>query len=79
MLCTTLSLTHREVFQVQDIALNYRDPDGDLVRILDDEDVALMVQESKRHGLKVKRPINQYPWELCVTRSDNLSVYNTEH
>ncbi|KAB5526171.1 hypothetical protein PHYPO_G00148650 [Pangasianodon hypophthalmus] len=69
----------KEVFQVEDIALNYRDPEGDLVRILDDEDVALMVQESKRHGSKVKRPVNQYPWELCVTHSNNLSVYNTEY
>ncbi|KAK3510013.1 hypothetical protein QTP70_025322, partial [Hemibagrus guttatus] len=59
----------REVFQIQDIALNYRDSEGDLVRILDNEDVALMVQESKRHGLKVKRPINH--------SSDPLEVMKT--
>ncbi|GAA6079481.1 neutrophil cytosol factor 4 isoform X1, partial [Tachysurus ichikawai] len=69
----------REVFQVEDIALNYRDSEGDLVRLLDDEDVALMIQESKRHGSKVKRPVNQYPWELCVTHANNLSVYNNEY
>ncbi|XP_027024291.1 neutrophil cytosol factor 4 isoform X2 [Tachysurus fulvidraco] len=68
----------REVFQVDDIALNYRDSEGDLVRLLDDEDVALMILESKRHGSKVKRPVNQYPWELCVTHSNNLSVYNND-
>ncbi|RXN06433.1 neutrophil cytosol factor 4-like protein [Labeo rohita] len=69
----------RDVFQVQDIALNYRDPEGDLIRILDDEDVALMVQESKQTGSKVKRPVNQYPWELLVTHAKDLTVYNTEY
>lgn len=69
----------RDVFHVEDIALNYRDPKGDLIRILDDEDVALMVQESKHTGSKVKRPVNQYPWELLVTHAKDLTVYNTEY
>ncbi|XP_072527043.1 neutrophil cytosol factor 4 [Salminus brasiliensis] len=68
----------RDVFQVEDIALNYRDNEGDLVRILDDEDVALMVREGKS-GSTVKRPVNQFPWELHVTYSSDLSVYNTEY
>ncbi|XP_062404457.1 neutrophil cytosol factor 4 [Sardina pilchardus] len=68
----------RDVFQIQDIALNYRDPEGDLVRILDDEDVSLMVWESKSPRSKVKRPVNQYPWELHVTLASDLTVYNTE-
>lgn len=68
----------RDVFQIEDIALNYRDPEGDLVRILDDEDVSLMVYESKTQRSKVKRPVNQYPWELHVTLSSDLTVYNTE-
>ncbi|XP_030637379.1 neutrophil cytosol factor 4 [Chanos chanos] len=72
-------VTHmREVFKLEDIALNYRDVEGDLVRIIDDEDVALMVQESKRQVSEVKRPVNQYPWELYVTLSADFSVYNTE-
>uniref|UniRef100_A0A672NYR2 Neutrophil cytosol factor 4-like n=1 Tax=Sinocyclocheilus grahami TaxID=75366 RepID=A0A672NYR2_SINGR len=69
----------RDVFQVEAIALNYRDPEGDLIRILDDEDVTLMVQESKQTGSKVKRPVNQFPWELLVTHAKDLSVYNTEY
>ncbi|KAF4097887.1 neutrophil cytosol factor 4 [Onychostoma macrolepis] len=69
----------RDVFQVEDIALNYRDPEGDLIRILDDEDVTLMVQESKQTGSKVKRPVNQFPWELLVTHAKDLTVYNTEY
>ncbi|TRY96992.1 hypothetical protein DNTS_001430 [Danionella cerebrum] len=69
----------REVFHVEDIALNYRDTDGDLIRLLDDEDVTLMVRESKLTGSKVKRPINQFPWELLVTQAKDLSVYSTEY
>ncbi|XP_063079055.1 neutrophil cytosol factor 4 [Engraulis encrasicolus] len=68
----------RELFKMEDIALNYRDADGDLVRILDDEDVALMVWESKGQGSK-KRPVNQYPWELLVTLATDLTAYNTEY
>uniref|UniRef100_A0A3P9KGH8 Neutrophil cytosol factor 4 n=1 Tax=Oryzias latipes TaxID=8090 RepID=A0A3P9KGH8_ORYLA len=68
----------RNVFKVEDIALNYRDPEGDLIRILDDEDVQLMIEEGKRQKGKVKRPVNQFSWELHVTKAFNLSVYNFE-
>uniref|UniRef100_A0A4W4FLS9 Neutrophil cytosolic factor 4 n=1 Tax=Electrophorus electricus TaxID=8005 RepID=A0A4W4FLS9_ELEEL len=83
MLPTPISLTpslplSRDVFRIEDIALNYRDQEGDLVRILDDEDVTLMVQECKHQGTMVKRPVNQFPWELLITHSNDLSVYNTE-
>lgn len=63
---------------MDDIALNYRDPEGDLIRILDDEDVQMMIRESRCHQGKVKRPVNQFPWELHVTWATDLSVYNTE-
>ncbi|XP_006636887.1 neutrophil cytosol factor 4 [Lepisosteus oculatus] len=66
----------REVFSLHDIALNYRDPEGDLIRILDDTDVKLMVSESKGQA-GVRRPVNQFPWELHVTLASDLSVYNT--
>uniref|UniRef100_A0A667WS31 Neutrophil cytosol factor 4 n=1 Tax=Myripristis murdjan TaxID=586833 RepID=A0A667WS31_9TELE len=68
----------RNVFKLDDIALNYRDPEGDLIRILDDEDVQLMIWESRGQQGKVKRPVNQFPWELHVTMTSDLSVYNTE-
>lgn len=68
----------RDVFKVDDIALNYRDPEGDLIRILDDEDVQLMIRESRYQQGKFKRPVNQFPWELHVTLSSDLSVYSTE-
>ncbi|KAJ8363251.1 hypothetical protein SKAU_G00120820 [Synaphobranchus kaupii] len=68
----------REVFKLEDIALNYRDPEGDLIRVLDDEDVELMVTEGRLHGSEVKRPVNQFPWELYITLVSDLSVYNTE-
>uniref|UniRef100_A0A673GIR4 Neutrophil cytosol factor 4 n=1 Tax=Sinocyclocheilus rhinocerous TaxID=307959 RepID=A0A673GIR4_9TELE len=69
----------RYLYPLEDIALNYRDPEGDLIRILDDEDIAFMVQESKQTGSKVKRPVNQFPWELLVTHAKDLTVYNTEY
>ncbi|KAJ8001670.1 hypothetical protein DPEC_G00171870 [Dallia pectoralis] len=69
----------RDVFKLDGvIALNYRDPDGDLVRILDNEDVLVMVAEGRRHRAKLKRPVNQFPWELYITKASDLSVYNTE-
>lgn len=68
----------RSVFKVTDIALNYRDAEGDLIRVLDDEDIQLMVKESGGQQGKVKRPVNQFPWELYVTLASDLSVYNTE-
>ncbi|GLD63899.1 neutrophil cytosol factor 4 isoform X1 [Lates japonicus] len=68
----------RDVFKEDDIALNYRDPAGDLIRILDDEDIQLMIKESRGQLGKVKRPVNQFPWELHVTLASDLSVYNTE-
>lgn len=68
----------RNVFKVDDIALNYRDHEGDLIRILDDEDVQLMIEESRGQQGKVKRPVNQFPWELHVTLASDLSVYNVE-
>ncbi|XP_071752364.1 neutrophil cytosol factor 4 [Centroberyx gerrardi] len=68
----------RNVFKVDDVALNYRDPEGDLIRVLDDEDVQLMIQEGKGQRDKVKRPVNQFMWELHVTMTSDLSVYNTE-
>ncbi|XP_034442446.1 neutrophil cytosol factor 4 [Hippoglossus hippoglossus] len=68
----------RNVFKEDDIAVNYRDPEGDLIRILDDEDVQLMIKESCVQQVNDKRPVNQFPWELHVTMTSDLSVYNTE-
>lgn len=67
-----LELMRRE-FQREDIALNYRDADGDLVRLLSDEDVALMVRQAR--GLPTQKRL--FPWKLHVTQQDNYGVYNT--
>ncbi|XP_049577696.1 neutrophil cytosol factor 4 [Syngnathus scovelli] len=69
----------RDVFKMGDIALNYRDYEGDLIRVLDDEDVLLMIKESRGQATgAVQRPFNQFPWELLVTMASDLSVYNAE-
>uniref|UniRef100_A0A452QJH2 Neutrophil cytosol factor 4 n=1 Tax=Ursus americanus TaxID=9643 RepID=A0A452QJH2_URSAM len=67
-----LQLMRRE-FQREDIALNYRDADGDLVRLLSDEDVALMVRQAQ--GLPSQKRL--FPWKLHVTQKDDYAVYNT--
>ncbi|XP_029950266.1 neutrophil cytosol factor 4 [Salarias fasciatus] len=68
----------RDVFKVDDIALNYRDHERDLIRILDDDDVQLMIRESRGRPGKDDRPVNQFPWQLHVTLTSDLSVYNVE-
>uniref|UniRef100_A0A8C6T9M1 Neutrophil cytosol factor 4 n=1 Tax=Neogobius melanostomus TaxID=47308 RepID=A0A8C6T9M1_9GOBI len=65
----------RMVFQKEDIALNYRDLHGDLIRLLDDEDVLLMIQQSRLRPRTQDRPDNQFLWELHVTLTSDLSVY----
>nr|XP_023415716.1 LOW QUALITY PROTEIN: neutrophil cytosol factor 4 [Loxodonta africana] len=67
-----LELMRRE-FQREDIALNYRDTEGDLVRLLSDEDVALMVRQAQ--GLPSQKRL--FPWKLHVTQKDDYRVYNT--
>ncbi|XP_045319939.1 neutrophil cytosol factor 4 isoform X2 [Leopardus geoffroyi] len=63
----------RQEFQREDIALNYRDAEGDLVRLLSDEDVALMVRQAQ--GLPSQKRL--FPWKLHVTQKDDYKVYNT--
>ncbi|CAL8352286.1 unnamed protein product [Boreogadus saida] len=69
----------RDIFNMADIALNYRDPEGDLIRMLDDEDIGLMTREGRRQARsRAQRPVNQFPWELHVTLTSDLSAYATE-
>lgn len=67
-----MQLMRRE-FQREDIALNYRDAQGDLVRLLSDEDVALMVKQAQ--GLPSQKHL--FPWKLHITQKDDYRVYNT--
>ncbi|KAM5174972.1 neutrophil cytosol factor 4 isoform 2-T2 [Callospermophilus lateralis] len=67
-----LELMRRE-FQREDIALNYQDAEGDLVRLLSDEDVRLMVKQAQ--GLPSQKRL--FPWKLHITQKDNYGVYST--
>ncbi|XP_019481061.1 PREDICTED: neutrophil cytosol factor 4 [Hipposideros armiger] len=67
-----LGLMRRE-FQREDIALNYRDADGDLIRLLSDEDVRLMMRQAQ--ALPSQKHL--FPWKLHVTQEDDYRVYNT--
>lgn len=67
-----LELMRRE-FRREDIALNYRDADGDLVRLLSDEDVRLMVRQAQ--ALPSQKRL--FPWKLHITQKDDYRIYNT--
>ncbi|XP_043823157.1 neutrophil cytosol factor 4 [Dromiciops gliroides] len=63
----------RQEFHRSDIALNYRDSQGDLVRLLCDQDVELMVKQAWAHPSQKRL----FPWKLHITQQDDLHVYNT--
>ncbi|KAF1587383.1 UNVERIFIED_CONTAM: Neutrophil cytosol factor 4, partial [Eudyptes robustus] len=67
-----MELMRRE-FGQDDIVLNYRDLDGDLIRLLSDQDVELMVSQSRRR----RSEKHFFPWKLHITHKDDLGVYNT--
>ena len=76
---SSLSLSlFSNVFKEDDISINYRDAEGDLIRLLEDEDVQLMIRESRTQRDRIKRPANQFPWEIHVSATSDLSVYNSE-
>ncbi|XP_077134545.1 neutrophil cytosol factor 4 [Ranitomeya variabilis] len=61
----------RNEFPGIDLALNMKDPDGDLIRLMDNSDMELLVTKGKSKA-QLK---NFFPWELHITRMDNLDVY----
>ncbi|XP_069509102.1 neutrophil cytosol factor 4 isoform X2 [Ambystoma mexicanum] len=62
----------RKELQVDYIVfLNYRDLDGDMIRLLDDQDVRLMVTQSR--GLPTRK--NVLPWQLHLTKPEDFRVY----
>ncbi|KAG8138189.1 putative Neutrophil cytosol factor 4-like protein [Naja naja] len=67
-----MELIRRE-FERNDIALNYRDAEGDLIRLLSNEDVALMVMQ----GRSWPSEKHIFPWKLHVTREDDYSIYHS--
>ncbi|XP_056380066.1 neutrophil cytosol factor 4 [Hyla sarda] len=62
----------RDQFPGIDLALNMKDPDGDLIRLMDNSDMELLVINGKRKS----QLENFFPWELHITRLDDLDVYN---
>ncbi|XP_070610928.1 neutrophil cytosol factor 4 isoform X2 [Erythrolamprus reginae] len=67
-----MELIRRE-FERNDIALNYRDAEGDLIRLLSDEDVALMVMQGRSWPFEK----HIFPWKLHVTREADYSIYHS--
>ncbi|XP_063796740.1 neutrophil cytosol factor 4 isoform X2 [Pseudophryne corroboree] len=65
----------RTQFPDSDVALNMRDADGDLIRLMDNSDMELLVTKGKG---KTKLE-NFFPWQLHVTRIDDLDVYSNRN
>lgn len=63
----------KQEFDQHDIVLNYRDLDGDLIRLLSDQDVELMVSQSRKRSSEK----HFFPWKLHITHKDDFSVYST--
>ncbi|XP_054844742.1 neutrophil cytosol factor 4 isoform X3 [Eublepharis macularius] len=68
-----MELMRRE-FGRDDIALNYRDAEGDLIRLISDEDVKLMVLQCQNRPIF---PKHIFPWKLHITWQDDYTVYST--
>lgn len=63
----------KQEFDQHDIVLNYRDLDGNLIRLLSDQDVELMVSQSRKRSSEK----HFFPWKLHITHKDDFSVYST--
>ncbi|NP_001089670.1 neutrophil cytosolic factor 4 L homeolog isoform X1 [Xenopus laevis] len=64
----------RNQFPDAEVALNMRDTDGELIRLMDNSDMELLITRGKL----TPRAKNYFPWELHVTHQDDLEVYKTE-
>ncbi|XP_072277175.1 neutrophil cytosol factor 4 [Pyxicephalus adspersus] len=62
----------RTQFPGTDVALNIKDADGDLIRLLDNSDMELLYTIGKRKTHKE----NFFSWELHITHSMDLDVYS---
>ncbi|XP_070581330.1 neutrophil cytosol factor 4-like [Ptychodera flava] len=61
---------------VQDIALNYQDIEGDLIRIKDQSDIELLLEEAAKFP---QLAMSGYvSWELRITKLGDYSMYHVE-
>ncbi|KAM4720816.1 neutrophil cytosol factor 4 isoform 1-T2 [Rhinophrynus dorsalis] len=63
----------RNQFPGTEVALNMKDIDGELIRLLDNNDMELLITRGKQ----IPRAKNYFPWELHVTYEGDLDVYST--
>ncbi|XP_006813665.1 neutrophil cytosol factor 4-like [Saccoglossus kowalevskii] len=68
--------TVRKSLSSSNIVLNYRDIEGDLILLKDQEDIDLLLEVASLHP---QLAISGYvPWELHITMSGDCSQYNTD-
>lgn len=66
-----LELIRKELPEEEAVVLNYRDNNGDMIRLLDDQDMIVMVSQSHRPPARK----TFIPWQLHLTHPDNFGVY----
>ncbi|XP_068108053.1 neutrophil cytosol factor 4 [Hyperolius riggenbachi] len=64
----------RDRFPGIDVALNIKDEDGDLIRLIDNSDMELLVTRGKRRTQRK----DFFSWELHITHSEDWDVYRNE-
>ena len=74
--CLVPVLLYSHALSDFDIFLNYRDRDGDLVMIADDDDVALLATEAVAKSSPAQG--SYVPWQLHISASDDFSVYHVD-
>lgn len=57
------------------ITINYKDSSGDLIEIVDDNDLQIMKDQLR--GRASDQKTNLAPWKLYISKSGDTAVYNT--
>ncbi|XP_078692349.1 neutrophil cytosol factor 4-like [Branchiostoma floridae x Branchiostoma belcheri] len=73
----------RQSLNRQDLVMNYLDREGDLIRIKDQDDVDLMIDQSQKKTLprQLSRQLSSslyVPWEVHATLEKDYSVYHVK-
>lgn len=73
----TIFIFFSQQLKIFDPVLNYRDSSGDLVEMVDEDDIPLLLDQ----GTHPKKHLdNQHaPWAIFITKRNDFSVYKTSY
>ena len=67
----------RKHLHERDIVLNYKDPSGDLIEIIDRDDIELLKQDGAPPLRRIEGS-SHAPWAIYVTKAGDHTPYNTD-